>query len=172
MRTRWSFLLKGLKRQFPKVETLSTNELAMWLNNTKRPNPLLLDIREASEYKVSHLPGAIHLPPKADETRLKALLKKQRPLVLYCSVGYRSSQMVERFKALDPKVQIYNLEGSIFKWANEKRPMKHEGESTKEVHPYSRLWGSLLKAHVKKTYRAQEDTPTSKQTKTKNKAPL
>ena len=44
-------------------------------------------------------------------------------------------------------IQVWNLEGSIFKWANEGRPMVDEnGASAQCCHPYSVLWGKLLDA--------------------------
>jgi len=40
---------------------------------------------------------------------------------------------------------IYNLEGSLFKWANESRPLvDNSGSPTKLVHPYNNVWGRLL----------------------------
>ncbi|CAL1547774.1 unnamed protein product, partial [Lymnaea stagnalis] len=50
-----------------------------------------------------------------------------------------------------PVPEIYNLAGSIFQWANERRPMvdKH-GNPTQYAHPYSSFWGRLLDASLRK----------------------
>ena len=37
-----------------------------------------------------------------------------------------------------------NLKGSIFKWANEGRPLVQDGKPTHQVHPYNKYWGRLL----------------------------
>ena len=52
----------------------------------------------------------------------------------------------------DPSsVTVYNLEGSIFKWANEKRPMiDNQGKRTVFCHPYSTVWGRFLNSDYRK----------------------
>ena len=50
-----------------------------------------------------------------------------------------------------PDVEVYNLEGSLFKWANESRPMvDHKDRPTSCVHPYNVVWGKLLHSHLRK----------------------
>ncbi len=45
----------------------------------------------------------------------------------------------------EQQIKAYNLEGSLFKWANEGRPMVNsEGVKTIHAHPYSVVWGRLL----------------------------
>jgi hypothetical protein len=39
---------------------------------------------------------------------------------------------------------VQNLEGSIFQWANERRPLVRDGTRVTRVHPYSKFWGRLL----------------------------
>lgn len=55
---------------------------------------------------------------------------------------------VSGYSILDPlrKDQpVYNLEGSLFKWANENRPIvDRNGAITEKVHPYNSVWGKLL----------------------------
>lgn len=49
------------------------------------------------------------------------------------------------------KVVIYNLEGSIFKWANEGKDLQdNEGRKTVFVHPYNVIWGKLLNAELRR----------------------
>lgn len=38
-----------------------------------------------------------------------------------------------------------NLEGSIFAWANEGRPLVDDKGLATKVHPYDAKWGELLK---------------------------
>lgn len=148
---RWWVLLQGIRWRFTKVDNVSTDKLDIWLSSPKQ-KPILLDIREPKEFQVSHLLGAINVPPEMPDKEIVPLLKKGHSIVLYCSVGARSSQMVERLlpaaKKLD--VKLYNLEGSIFKWANEgraiyKKEQKKDTIATK-VHPFNSVWGTFLKA--------------------------
>ena len=47
---------------------------------------------------------------------------------------------------------LYNLEGSIFKWANEKRPMvDREDQPTSFAHPYNAVFGKLLNSENRKS---------------------
>jgi len=43
---------------------------------------------------------------------------------------------------------VTNLERSIFRWANENRPLVHAGQSTDKVRPYNGVcWVLVDKAH-------------------------
>jgi len=144
----WERVLAKVRGDFPRVEQLSTAELAAWLADDSRPAPLLLDVREADEYAVSHLPGALRVSPSAATVELPEDFVPGHPIVAYCSVGYRSSRWLERLRASGDEdlgaSRIYNLEGSIFRWANEGRPLERDGEAVSGVHPYNPLWGKLL----------------------------
>lgn len=50
---------------------------------------VLLDVRGATEYQSWHIPGAINIPLGQLRTRLKDL-PRDRPIFLYCRVGFRS----------------------------------------------------------------------------------
>ncbi|KAJ8042733.1 hypothetical protein HOLleu_09576 [Holothuria leucospilota] len=83
----------------------------------------------------------------------------QEPIyvVMYCSVGYRSSCLATRLQRSLQKegkqdsMIVYNLEGSIFKWANENRSLVDPaGEPTEFVHPYNTIFGMLLDSSRRK----------------------
>lgn len=42
-------------RKFPIVEWITTKELAGWLEDPLKPQPIILDARTEAEYVVSHL---------------------------------------------------------------------------------------------------------------------
>lgn len=142
--------LKALVRaSFPGVPQMSIEELERRLRET--PPPLVIDVREPSEYEVSHLPGAVHAQG-GDITELVVDADPDRPVVLYCSVGYRSSAAVADLIQLhDPDIldRVWNLEGSIFEWANSGRPVYRGDVEVDRVHPYDRQWGSLLEPHLR-----------------------
>jgi rhodanese-related sulfurtransferase len=54
---------------------------------------VLVDVREPSEYKSGHIPNAINIPLRALTQTLNEI-PRDRPVVLYCSTGYRSAMGV------------------------------------------------------------------------------
>ena len=65
------------------------------------------------------------------------------PIVAYCSVGYRSSELVQKLTERG-FTNVKNLDGSIFEWANRGYPVERDGEEVREVHPFDDRWGTLL----------------------------
>ncbi len=61
----------------------------------------------------------------------------------YCSVGFRSGAFAQTLQEAG-YTRVENLEGSIFKWANEGRPVFQDGRRVEKVHPYNDAWGKLL----------------------------
>ncbi len=131
-----------IRAEFPEVRQLATADLATWLDDPGRPRPRLIDARTREEYEVSHLPGAVHAEDVGDVELLTGGDRKQ-PLVVYCSVGYRSSALAARLQA-EGYTDVQNLEGSIFRWANEGRPLFRGDLKTGVVHPYDASWGRYL----------------------------
>ena len=148
----WGIVNAKIHHEFPDVPRMQTSELADQLSNSKEQKPVLLDVRTKAEFDVSHLAGATRIEPGADVTKLS--LPKDKPIVTYCSVGYRSAALAKKLREAG-YTHITNLEGSIFRWANENRPLVHDGQPTDKVHPYNGLWGTL----VEKTHRAVNPPP-------------
>jgi len=137
----WWLIERLIRFQFPEVQQLSTTDLAAWLADKSKPQPLLLDARTLEEYQVSHLNNAQLVAENLNE--LIAAVNHTTPIVVYCSVGYRSSAIARRLKSLGYK-QVFNLKGSIFQWVNENRPVYRQGEAVTDVHPYNKFWQHLL----------------------------
>lgn len=143
----WQLVERDVRTQYPDVPTITTDRLGDWLADDSRPAPILLDAREPEEYAVSHLPGAIQVDPDAGADALIATVLgpfSGRPVVVYCSVGVRSGGVAQRLTEAGAG-EIYNLEGSIFRWANEGRPLVRGETTTRRVHPYNAVWGKLLR---------------------------
>ena len=139
----WRSVKKRVRSEFPAVVELSAAELAAWLERGEGPRPLVLDVRTAEEYEVSHLRGAVRIDPGAGAEALPDGIAKDAPIVAYCSVGYRSSALARRLMEAG-YTGVRNLEGSIFEWANEGRPVYRGDREVRRVHPYDRRWGRLL----------------------------
>lgn len=135
---------KTVRTKFPAVKQLSTAELAAWLADTNRVPPQLLDIRTAPEFAVSHLPGARQVDPRAPAREVLPRLERDRPVVVYCSVGWRSSELATRLQEAGC-TNVFNLEGSAFAWASEDRPLVSTNGPTRMVHPYNETFGRLLR---------------------------
>ncbi len=138
-----------ITRKFPTVEWITTEEFARWLEDPAKLLPILLDARSEAEYAISHLKDSQRIDPNQPD--LAAFTEsKDTPIVVYCSVGYRSARVAEQLGETGFS-RVYNLEGSIFQWANEGRPVCKDDSPTMLVHPYDALWGRLLRSE----YRAQ-----------------
>lgn len=63
-------------------------------------------------------------------------------VVCYCSLGYRSALLARRIVANPDfaSCRVFNMEGSIFQWANEGGAL----EGSAGVHPYNTVAGRLL----------------------------
>ncbi len=163
----WSWWFKGPKdfaevhqviaTRYPQVEQISTAELASLL--ARGEAPLLLDNRTRAEYDISHLPGAIWVKDlaatRAEIARARSM-QPQRKVVMYCSVGYRSSVLIDQLLQQPDRGfsnGLYNLKGSIFQWANEGRPMVSKGSNgdqpAQQVHPYDARWAPLLRPSLR-----------------------
>lgn len=143
----WALVNAKIRSEFPQVRRITPAELAAWMNDRTRAAPLLLDVRTRAEFDVSHIAGARHVEPNSAAWVIAE--PKERAIVTYCSVGYRSGAFAK--KLMDAGyTRVVNLEGSIFRWANEGRPVQRGAARVDKVHPYNRTWGLLLK----KEYRA------------------
>lgn len=135
-------VIKQLTRKvYPEVQQITTGMLEQRMES---PGSLLLvDVRSSEEFAISHLPGAIRLGSAAqiaDELQRR----KSSEAVLYCSVGFRSS-MLAHVLAVRGVEGVANLDGSIFEWANEGRPLCRGEALVYHVHPFSKRWAGLLK---------------------------
>lgn len=139
----WSAVDRMIEQSHPSASHLSTDSLATLLADSTRPQPILLDTRPVEEYRVSHLRGARRLDPEATTFPMLDGVPNDTLIVAYCSVGYRSSGVVERLQEAG-FTNVYNLEGSIFQWANEGRPVYRDSQVVRQVHPFDRVWGQLL----------------------------
>jgi len=137
----WKEVHDMVRRDFPDVAHLSVEELNRRLESDAAP--VLFDVREEAEYNVSHLPGARRVQPGSNAAELIETLEPDTPIVAYCSVGYRSSELVQKLTERG-FTNVKNLDGSIFAWANRGFPVERDGEEVREVHPFDDRWGTLL----------------------------
>ncbi len=133
---------RQLRKEFPQVCFLTTAELQGAMNDD-RPKRWLFDVRSEKEFVVSRIPGAIRVTEDPLAQMRDLAVPKDAEIVVYCSVGYRSAVLADKLQHAGFE-NVRNLEGSIFGWANEGRPLVNGVGSVRTVHPFSRKWGRFL----------------------------
>jgi rhodanese-related sulfurtransferase len=130
----------GVEWRFPEVVHLSIDAAQTRLGET--PSPLLLDVRTTDEYAAGHLRGARWLDPEADPATRLAEVPRSRSVIVYCSVGWRSSLMIARLERAGFST-VVNLRGGAFAWVARGLPVVRGGEISHRVHPYGAPWSWL-----------------------------
>lgn len=102
------------------ITLINAPDLAKWLNDDKRPQPTLLDVREFSEVQLGQIPNSLHMSMHSVPTRLNEL-SKEVPVVCICHHGVRSMQVARFLKQHDFE-QVINLTGGIHAWAMQVDP--------------------------------------------------
>jgi rhodanese-related sulfurtransferase len=131
------------REAYPAVPQLSTEVLSEWMHGGELAFLLLVDVRAPEEFAVSHLRGAVNLQT-ADQIARAVTTRDPARTILYCSVGFRSSRLAH-LVAQRGIPNVFNLEGSIFQWANEGKELYQGQKPVRQVHPYGRRWTGLLK---------------------------
>ncbi len=76
----------------------------------------LVDVREADEWALGHLPQAELIPLSEFQKRATAELAPDEPVILYCHHGMRSGRAQGYLKA-QGYANVLNLTGGIDAWA-------------------------------------------------------
>lgn len=133
-----------------KLENLVTaDEQAISAKEAKQlANAVFLDAREANEYNVSHLPGALHLGYDNLDLGIVDAIDKTQPIVVYCTVGYRSERAAKKLRKAGFS-KVYNLYGSLYAWKLAGFPLENAaGEPTNRLHTYNKKWGSFVPENI------------------------
>lgn len=138
-----------LKTTYPPLNNklaglVSADSLALSAREASRlTGAIFLDAREPEEYLTSHLPGAIFLGYNRPDYGILESLDRDTPLVVYCTVGYRSERIATalRERGFD---QVYNLYGSLYAWKLSGLPLVNADGPTDRLHTYNRKWGTFI----------------------------
>ena len=105
---------------------------------------LILDDRPQSEFDVSHIEGAQRIGFRRIEKSILDGIDKNEPIVVYCSIGYRSEKVGEKLRKMGFK-NVYNLYGSIFEWVNQgNQVVDKNNQPTEKVHTYNKRWSQWV----------------------------
>lgn len=126
-------LYQKLAREFPEVSEMSVSQLRQHQQTQKI---VLVDVRPPEERAVSIIPGAI------STTELEANLDfyQKYPIVVYCTIGYRSGKYVQKLAEKQQNLELYNLKGSLLAWSHIKGELVNDSGNTNQVHVYSPKW--------------------------------
>ena len=137
--------LRSMYRQT--VALIHPDDLARLLESDRAP--VLLDTRSLDEFEVSHLHDARFVDYQSFDKKRVEDLDRNTPVVVYCSVGYRSERIGEKLLAMGFK-DVKNLYGGIFEWVNESHPVENSrGTPTDSVHTYNKEWSRWLIRGIK-----------------------
>uniref|UniRef100_A0A4W3IY81 Rhodanese domain-containing protein n=1 Tax=Callorhinchus milii TaxID=7868 RepID=A0A4W3IY81_CALMI len=156
-----------IKHSFQTVENVSSDSLEQLLKED-RDRVVLVDARSQAEYEVSHIEGAVRVDPDASnmdnvvqQLGLPDVQKENKTVVCYCTVGYHGSQMAQKLSGFlangsgrhEVLPRVYNLEGGLVKWANERKEIVDgRNKPTALVHPYNQVWGQLLEPELRASF--------------------
>jgi len=101
------------------MHTLTAPELAAWLADRSREQPLLLDVREPWEFERARIPGAQLVPMREVSARLGEI-DDNREVVAICHHGGRSAQVALFLEKNGYKV--HNLVGGVDAWSRQVDP--------------------------------------------------
>jgi len=132
------------------VNHISHQKLQTMLSAANNQTILIFDVRRPEEYQTSRIKGSILIAPDMTEQEFMAQYGDKIPgksLVFYCSVGYRSSQFIQRIEEQAKAknvTMISNLKGGIFRWYNEKHPVINNKGETDDIHPSDESWAKMI----------------------------
>jgi rhodanese-related sulfurtransferase len=134
----YALMLKGLlSHSVPELTALEAYEV--------KDKAIFLDAREEKEYQVSHIQHAVFVGYDKFDLKSVAHLPKDKKIVVYCSVGYRSEKISEQLLK-DGFKDVANLYGGIFEWKNQGyEVVSNDNKPTEKVHAFDRTWGIWLK---------------------------
>ena len=127
----WDAIDDKIEKEFPEVAAISSEELQEQLAGSAGA-PLLIDVREKEEFRVSHLQQAFNI--QSADAVSKEFPDKETPIVVYCSVGYRSAGVAAELEKMG-YTRVSNLHHSIFEWAELGLPLLNEEGTTNKIHP-------------------------------------
>jgi molybdopterin/thiamine biosynthesis adenylyltransferase/rhodanese-related sulfurtransferase len=85
--------------------------------------PLVVDVREQSEWDEGHVPGAVHVPRGFLESRIAGVARPDQEVVLYCASGNRSLLAGTTLRAMGFG-SVTSLAGGYTRWKQNGNPVQ------------------------------------------------
>ncbi len=121
------------------VKIVGLEDLKTRLEDTSRPAPLLVDVREKDEYRAGFIPTAIHLPRGFLEMQAEQKLpEKNAEIVVYCAGGTRSAFAAKTLAELG-YTNVTSANPGFVRWKDLKYPVDLPAQLTDaQLDRYSR----------------------------------
>ncbi len=107
-------------------------------SEARNAGAVILDVREAHEYKQGHVPGAVNVPRGVLEFRIDELevfedltdeARFDKPILVYCRSGKRSALATARLQEMG-YADVKSIEGGYKAWIAEGLPVEMPGEKS------------------------------------------
>src|ERR671932_209732 len=99
------------------VEEVDPSEVRAAVASGNGSTPVLVDVRESTEWDAGHIPGAKHVPRGYLESRIEgAVPDRSQRVVLYCASGQRSALAAHTLKELLGYHNVESMTGGITLW--------------------------------------------------------
>jgi sulfur-carrier protein adenylyltransferase/sulfurtransferase len=107
-------VIRQIKSQ---VEELDPSEVKAEVATSNGDGPVLVDVRESTEWDAGHIPGAKHVPRGYLESRIEGVIgDRSRHVVLYCASGQRSALAAHTLKDMLGYEHVSSMTGGITLW--------------------------------------------------------
>ncbi len=111
---------EALRKARAEIPEVSPEEVRQIVGNGK--SIVLVDVREADEFRGGHLPGAVHVPRGFLELQAEAKLPdRSSDLVVYCAGGIRSLLAATTLKTMGYQ-KVRSMAGGFTRWKQNGHP--------------------------------------------------
>jgi rhodanese-related sulfurtransferase len=88
-----------------------------------REDAVVLDLRDAAEYRAGHIVDSIHMPFGKLSERIAELERfRDRPVIVVCKMGHHSGAVARTLKEKGFG-RVYRLGGGILEWQSAQLPL-------------------------------------------------
>src|SRR6476661_8190946 len=84
---------------------------------TANPDVVFLDVREQPEVNLGTIPGAVHLARGSMETKIEALIPRDKRVIIYCANGNRSAFAADTLQQMGYS-QVESMAGGFRDWVS------------------------------------------------------
>lgn len=145
---RWERAKDAVRNRYPAIPRIDAMQLKDWFDRREDRKPVVIDVRSQAEYDFSRLPGARHMAISETPTKLGLSENMDVPLVIYDAIGADSSAVVESLVKFGYR-QVQALEGGIFEWALQGKPLEGPSGPVTKVNPGISPHAKLLKRSLR-----------------------
>lgn len=86
-------------------------------------DPVVVDVRAATDFKKGHLINALNIPLAKIEERASEISKdKARPVILYCALGGSTTEAAAKLRKLG-YAEVYPIRGGLNGWLQSNLPV-------------------------------------------------